>query len=96
MKYIEIYNTVALDKFFRRFLRDGLEVLTKAMFEFFNMSLYQRIFLNTCEVVKQLKPINEKEKTDRLNYGSTSLLPIISKIIDKIGYDENKCFSFRK
>lgn len=96
MKYIEICNTMALDKFFGRFLRDELEVLTKAMFEFFNMSFYQRIFLNTCEVVKQLKPISEKEKTDCLNYRSTSVLPIVSKIIDKIGYDENKCFSFRK
>ena len=37
MKYIEICNTMALDKFFGRFLRDELEVLTKAMFEFFNM-----------------------------------------------------------
>lgn len=62
MKYIEIFNTMALDKFFGRFLRDELEVLTKAMFEFFNMSFYQRIFLNTCEVVKQLNRSAKKKR----------------------------------
>ena len=54
MKYIAISKAMALDKFSGRFLRDVLEVLAKPISEFFNMSLYQRIFLNTCQVVKQL------------------------------------------
>ena len=50
------------------------------------------IFSNACKVAK-FKPIFKKgKKVDRSNYWPTSLLPLISKIIEKVVHDQTNEF----
>ena len=63
-----------------KFLRGGAEVLT---FRLRNLSIKLLTFPEECKIVK-LKPIFKKgARTDPKNNRSISLLPLVSKIIEK-------------
>ena len=88
IKGIEISKAAGIDKFSGRFLKDGAEVLAKPISELCNLSISHSIFPNACKIAK-LKPIFKKgKKTDPSNYRPISLLPIISKIIERIVHDQ--------
>ena len=57
-----------------------------------NLSISQGVFPNTCKVAK-LKPIFRKgKKTDLSNYRPISLLPSVSKIIERVIHDQTNAF----
>ena len=57
-----------------------------------NLSISRGVFPDTCRVSK-LKPIYKKgKKTDPSNYRPISLLPIISKVIERIVHDQTNKF----
>ena len=73
---------------------DGDGDLPRPLSEIFNLSICRGVFPDTCKVAK-LKPIYKKgKKTYPSNYRPISLIPIISKVIEKIVHDQtNKFFS---
>ena len=84
MENIEISKAAGIDKLSGMFLKDGAEILSKPITEICNLSISHGIFPNACKDAK-LKPIFKKDKkVDPSNYRPISLLPLISKIIDKV------------
>ena len=87
MTNIEISKAAGVDKLSSRFLKDGANILAKPISTLCNLSMSQGVFRNSCKVAK-LKPIFKKgKKTDPSNYRPISLLPSISKIIERVIHD---------
>ena len=64
--------------------KDGETILAKPISQICNLSIKYSIFPPDCKIAK-LKPLLKKgSKTDPQNYRPISLLPLVSKIIDKV------------
>ena len=87
-KNIDISNAAGVDNLPGRFLKDGTVILAKPVTEICNLSIKLKIFPNPCKLAK-LKPIfKKKSRMDPSNYKPISLLPLISKIFEKIVHDQ--------
>ena len=81
-----------IDKLSGRFLRDAAEILLRIICEIWNLSISRGVFPDAWKIAK-LKPIYKKgKKTDPSNYRPISLLPIISKVIERIVHDQTNEF----
>ena len=75
-----------------KFLKDEATVLPKHISQICNISIKHSIFPSDCKIAK-LKPLFKKGlKTDLQNYRPTSLLPLVSKIIEKFIHDQTQSF----
>ena len=92
MTNIESSKAAAVDKLSGRFLKDGANILAKTISALCNLSISQGVFPSACKVAK-LKPIFKMgKKTDPSNYRPISLLPSISKIIERVIHDQKNAF----
>ena len=92
MTNIESSEAAGVDKLSSMFLKDGANILAKPISTLCNLSISQGVFPNACKVAK-LKPIFKKgKKTDPSNYRPISLLPSISKIIERVIHDQTNTF----
>ena len=67
-----------------RFLRDGAKVLAKSITVIFNLLVEKSVFPDECKIAK-LKPLYKKgSKLEPKNYRPISLLPIVSKMFEKL------------
>ena len=84
-----------MDNFSGRFLKDSAKVLAKPITELCNLSITSGKFPDSCKIGK-LKPIYKKESLTEAegfpNYRPKSLLPLISKLIEKVIHDETSAF----
>ena len=72
--------------------KNGETVLAKPISQICNLSIKYSIFPPDCKIAK-LKPLLKKgSKTDPQNYRPISLLPLVSKIIDKVIHDQTQHF----
>ena len=84
MQYIKSFKAAEVGKLSGRFFKDDADMLAKLVSVLWNLSVSWGVFLNACKFAK-LKPISEKEKkADPSNYRPISLLPVVSKIIEKV------------
>ena len=89
---IESSKAAGLDKLSSSFLRDDANILAKPISKLCNLSISQGVFPNSRKVAK-LKPIFKKnKKMDPSNYRPISLLPSISKIIERVIHDQTNAF----
>ena len=87
MENIEISKTASIS-----FLKDDAKILFKLISEICNLSISHGIFPNASKVAK-LKPIFKKGKKVHLsNYRPISLLPLISKMIEKVANNQTHEF----
>ena len=92
MQDIKSSKAAGIDKLSGRFLKDGADILAKPVSALCNLSISRGVFPSACKVAK-LKPIFKKgKKTDPSNYRLISLLPVISKIIEKVVHDQTNAF----
>ena len=92
MTNIESSKAAGVDKLSGKFLKDSANILAKPISAIYNLSISQGVFPNACKIAK-LKPIFKKEKkTDPSNYRSISLLPSVSKIIERVIHDQTNAF----
>ena len=85
-------KATSLDNLSGKFLKDGATVLAKPISQICNLSIKYSIFPSDCKIAK-LKPLFKKGlKTDLQNYRPTSLLPLVSKIIEKFIHDQTQSF----
>ena len=85
-------KAVDLDNLPGKFLKDGAIVLAKPISQICNLSIKYSIFPSDCKIAK-LKPLFKKgSKTDPQNYRPISLLPLVSKIIEKVIHDQAQRF----
>ena len=88
LKNIDISKAAGVDNLPGRFLKDGAVILAKPVAKIFNLSIKSKIFPDPCKLAK-LKPIFKKgSRMDPSNYRPISLLPLISKIFEKIVHDQ--------
>ena len=86
MEKINPNKSVGIDNLGGRFLWDGAKVLAKSITELFNLSIESSIFPDACKIAK-LKPLYKKgSKLEPKNYRPISLLPLVSKVFERIVY----------
>ena len=92
MANIESSKAAGVDKRSGKFLKDGANTLAKPISALCILSISQGVFPSACKVAK-LKPIFKMgKKTDPSNYRQISLLPSISKIIERVIHDQTNAF----
>ena len=80
---LDTSKVAGMDQIPAKFLRDGAEVLLLPLRNIINLSIKLSTFPKDCKIAK-LKPIFKKRpRTDPENYHPISLLPLVSKIIEK-------------
>ena len=83
---------MGIDNLAGKFLKDGAPILAAPITELCNLSIAMSIFPENCKIAK-LKPLYKKGlKTEPKNYRPISLLPLISKIIEKIIHNQTQEF----
>ena len=95
LQFIDISKAAGIDKISGRFLKDGANILTKPITKIFNISISSGLSSSDCKIAK-LKPLYKKgSKTNLENFRSISLLLLISKVIERIVYDQVDNFLFQ-
>ena len=92
LQCIDISKAAGSDKISGRFLNNGTNILAKPVAEICNIPISLGIFSSDCKIAR-LKPLYKKgSKTNPENFIPTSLLPFISKAIERIVYDQQDHF----
>ena len=92
LKSIDPNKSAGIDNISGRFIKDGASVLVKPITQLCNLSINLSAFPTRCKVAK-LKTIYKKgSKTDPQNYRPVSLLPLISKVIEKVVHDQTQIY----
>ena len=85
-------KAAGIDNLSGKFLKDGASILAKPISKICNLSKKYSIFPTDCQIAK-LKPLFKKGSTTHpKNYRLISLLPLISKIIEKVIHDQTQEF----
>ena len=88
LKPCNVNKAAGIDNVSGRFLKDGADVLGIPITQICNLSIRLSHFPKDCKVAK-LKPLYKKgTKTDPKNFRPISLLPIVSKIFEKMIHDQ--------
>ena len=85
-------KAAGIDNLSGKFLKDGASILAKPISKICNLSIKYSLFPTDCQIAK-LKPLFKKGSTTHpKNYRPISLLPLISKIIEKVIHDQTQEF----
>ena len=88
LQCIDISKAAGIDKISGRFLKDTANIMAKTYSKNMNIFMSSRLFPSHCKIAK-LKPLYKKgPKTNPGNFRPISLLPLISKFIERIVYDQ--------
>ena len=88
LKNCDINKAAGIDDLSGRFLKDGADILTMPITQICNLSIKFSHFLKDCKVAKIKLLYKKGTKTDPNNFRPISLLPIVSKIIEKVIHDQ--------
>ena len=84
LKQLNPAKSAGIDNLTAKFLKEGAPVLASPITDLVNLSILLSLFPDDCKIAK-LKPLYKKEaKTKPKNYRPISLLPLLSKIIERI------------
>ena len=84
LKQLNPAKSAGIDNLTGKFLKEGAPVLASPITDLVNLSISLSLFPDDCKIAK-LKPLYKKEaKTKPKNYRPISLLPLLSKIIERI------------
>ena len=85
-------NSVGIDNLAGKFLKEGAPALASPITDLCNLSISLSSFPDDCKIA-ELKPLYKKEaKTKPKNYRTISLLPLISKVIEKVIFNQTQNF----
>ena len=92
LQFIDISEAEGFDKFSGRFLKDGANISVKPIVKGCNISISSGLFPSDCKIAK-LKPLYKQGSNTNLeNFRPISLLPLISKFIGRIAYNQVDTF----
>ena len=77
-------KVAGIDNLSGRFLKDGAVVLALPISKLCNLSTKRSKFHLNCKIAKLKRLYKKGSKTDPKNYHPVSLLPLVSKVIEKI------------
>ena len=96
LKELKTNKASGIDNLSGCFLKDGSKVLATPIPQIWNLSIKISMVPDECKIAK-LKPLYKKDKkTDPKNYRPISLLPVISKILEKVIHDQTMEFVTKK
>ena len=85
-------KSAGIDNMAGKFLKEGASALASPITDLCNLSILLSSFTDDCKIAK-LKPLYKKEaKTKQKNYRPISLLPLISKVIEKVILNQTQNF----
>ena len=88
LKNIDISKAAGFDNLPGRFLKDGAVISAEPVTEICNLSIKSNIFADPYKLAK-FKPVFKKgSRMDPSNYRPILLLPLFSKIFEKIVHDQ--------
>ena len=88
LQFIDISKAAGIDKISGKCLEDGPNILAKPIAKTCNIFICSGLFPSDCKIAK-LKPLYKKgSKTKPENFRPIFLLPLISKVIERILYDQ--------
>ena len=90
LKDMNIDKAAGIDNLSGKFLKDAANILAKPISEICNLSIKYSVFPTDCQIAK-LKPLF-KNTSLRKSYCPISLLPLISKIFEKVVHDQMHAF----
>ena len=91
-KEFKTNKATGVDNLTGRFLKDGSNILCTPKAKIYNLSITLASFPEKCKIAK-IKPFYKKGlKTDPKNFSPISLLPLVSKIIERIIHDQTMNF----
>ena len=92
LKATKVSKAAGLDNLSGRFLKDEAKFLSKPISDLCNLSITSEKFPESCKVTK-LKPLYKKGSlTLPCNYRPISLLPLMSKVIEKVIHEQASTF----
>ena len=92
LKQLNPAKSAGIDNLTGKFLKEGAPVLASPITDLVNLSISLSLFPDDCKIAK-LKPLYKKEaKTKPKNYQPISLLPLLSKIIERIIHNQTQEF----
>ena len=92
LRSTHVHKAAGKDDLLGRFLKDGSQVLSKPISELCNLSIKLVSFPDSCKIAN-LKPLFKKgSKTNPSSYLSILLLPLISKITEKLIHEQTSSF----
>ena len=92
LKNVEVTKAAGIDQILEKFLKDGARILVKPISELCNLSMALGRFPDACKTAK-VKPLFKKgSKTDPSNYRPISLLPLLSKVFERVVLDQTEEF----
>ena len=92
LKDMNIDKAAGIDNLSGKFLKDAANILAKPISEICNLSIKYSVFPTDCQIAK-LKPLFKNGSTTLpKNYRPISLLPLISKIFEKVVHDQTQAF----
>ena len=96
LKELKTNKATGIDNLSGRLLKDGSKVLATPLAQRCNLSIKLSTVHDEYKIAK-LKPLYKKgKKTDPKNYRPISLLPVISKILEKVIHDQTMDFVTKK
>ena len=84
LKGLNPSKAAGIDNLSARFLKDGADILARLISQLFNLSIKLSSFPRSCKIAKVKPRFKKGCKTDPQNYRPISLLPILSKITERI------------
>ena len=96
LKELKTNKATGIDNLSCCFLKDRSKVLATPLVQICNLSIKLSMVPDECKIAK-LKPLYKKDKkTNPKNYRPISLLPVISKILEKVIHDQTMDFVTKK
>ena len=90
LENIDSSKAAGIDNLGGKFIKDGTQVIAFPITQICNLSIKSCSFPDACKLAK-VKPLFKKgSKTDPKNYRPISLLPLVSKIIEKVIHDQTQ------
>ena len=84
MKVIEVTKAARIDQISGEFLKDEMQILAMSISELCNISMELKSFLDACKITKLKYLFKIGSKTDTSNCRPVSLLPVLSKVFERI------------
>ena len=92
LKEIEPSKSAGVDNINGKFLKDGASILANPITKLFNLSIKLSEFPELCKIAK-LKPLYKKgNKLKPENYRPISILPLVSKVFEKIIHNQTQLY----
>ena len=88
LKNLDTSKATGIDQIPARFLKDGASVISKHLTNIINLSIELDTFPSECKIAKLIPIFKKGAKTEAQNYRPISLLPLISKVIEKSIFDQ--------